>query len=164
MKMLIIQTGGTIDKDYPKLSGGYAFEFSEEMAAKRILNNVNHDIDFEFISVCKKDSLDLTDFERTEIRKVILSSSFDRIIITHGTDTIVNTAFFLADIRDKIIVLTGSFKPERFIDSDASFNLGMAVGAAQCLPYGIYLAINARIFEYDKVKRDFQTGRFIDTQ
>jgi L-asparaginase len=162
MKILFIQTGGTIDKDYPKSTKGYAFEISEP-AVKRILEKVNPSFEFEIIPLLQKDSLDITDENRQKIFDTCLSTKDDKIIITHGTDTLIETAKFLSGIKDKTIILTGAIKPERFKDSDAEFNIGAAIGAISVIQAGLYIAMNGRIFEYDKVSRDETTGKFVDT-
>ncbi|MDO9575611.1 MAG: asparaginase domain-containing protein, partial [bacterium] len=91
MKITFIQTGGTIDKDYPKLAKGYGFEIGEP-AVKRILEKVNPNFGFEIISILKKDSLDITDEDREKIYEVCVKADSDKIIITHGTDTMIETA------------------------------------------------------------------------
>jgi len=118
MKITFIQTGGTIDKDYPKGIEGYAFEISEP-AVKRILKNLNPTFEYEVLSICKKDSMDITEEDREIIYRACKEQENDKIIITHGTDTIIETAIKLSDINDKVIILTGSMKPEKFSDSDA---------------------------------------------
>ena len=159
MKIVFIQTGGTIDKDYPKATGGYAFEIGEP-AVKRILQRVNPNFDFEVISVLTKDSLDITEDDRMKIRDACEKTAVDKIVVTHGTDTMIETAEKLSSIKGKVIVLTGAMKPERFVDSDASFNLGSAVGAVNVLQNGVYISMNGRIYPWNKVKRDSHTGQF----
>jgi len=161
MKVLFIQTGGTIDKDYPKTTKGYAFEISEP-AVKRILVKVNPSFDYEILSVLKKDSMDINDEDRDKIYKVCKESKIDKIVITHGTDTMIETAQKLSSIKDKTIIITGAMRPEQFSNSDASFNIGMAVGALNILKSGIYIAMHGRVYSWDKVKRDMKTGQFIE--
>ncbi len=161
MKITFIQTGGTIDKDYPKTTGGYAFEISEP-AVKRILERLNPSFEYEIISLCKKDSQDITEEDREKIYKTCKELENDRIIITHGTDTLIETAEKLKDIKDKVIIFTGSFKPEKFTDSDAPINVGVAIGAVNILKDGIYIAMNGSIYTCDKVMRDSKTGKFIE--
>jgi len=161
MKIVFIQAGGTIDKDYPKTRKGYAFEIAEP-AVKRILEKVHPNFDFEVISLLKKDSLDMTDEDRAIIHQACLRADADKIVITHGTDTMIETARKLSGIKNKVIVLTGALKPEKFSDSDASFNVGAAVGAINLLTSGVYIAMNGRIFPWNKVKRDKQTGHFVE--
>lgn len=144
MKILFIQTGGTIDKDYPKTSGGYAFEISEP-AVERIMKRAKPDFEYEIISVCRKDSIDLTADDRLKLLEICSASQYEKIIITHGTDTIKETARFLSDIKDKTIVLTGAFRPEHFKDSDADFNMGTAVGALTLLKNGVYIVLTGTI-------------------
>ena len=159
MKIAFIQTGGTIDKDYPKATGGYAFEIAEP-AVKRILQRVNLNFDWEIISILRKDSQDITEEDRQKIRDACENNAADKIIVTHGTDTMIETAEKLSNIKDKVIVLTGAMKPEKFADSDASFNLGVAVGAINILEQGVYIAMNGKVYRWNKVKRDSQTGQF----
>ena len=161
MKITFIQTGGTIDKDYPKLAKGYGFEIGEP-AVKRILEKVNPNFGFEIISILKKDSLDITDEDREKIYEVCVKADSDKIIITHGTDTMIETAKKLSEIKNKVIILTGAMKPEKFSDSDASFNIGTAIGAVNILENGVYIAMNGRIYSWDRCKRDLKTGQFIE--
>jgi L-asparaginase len=160
MKIVFIQAGGTIDKDYPRTQKGYAFEIREP-AVKRILEKVHPSFDFEVISVLKKDSLDMTEKDRDRILEACQKTDTDKIVVTHGTDTMIETAKKLSGIENKAIVLTGAMKPEKFSDSDASFNVGAAVGALNVLSRGVYIAMNGRILLWDKVKRDERTGRFV---
>lgn len=161
MKVTFIQAGGTIDKDYPKAVGGYCFEIGEP-AVKRILRRVNPNFGFEVVTVLRKDSLDITEEDRRKIRDACLNAGGDKIIITHGTDTMLETARELSGIKNKVIILTGASRPERFKDSDADFNLGTAVGAANVLNEGVYVAMNGRVYPWDKVERDKETGRFVE--
>ncbi len=162
MKITFIQTGGTIDKDYPKTMKGYAFEISEP-ATKRILQKVAPNFDFEIVSVLKKDSLDITEADRIKICGACQETKTDKIIITHGTDTMIETAKTLREIKNKVIILTGAMRPEKFSDSDASFNLGAAIGAANILKNGVYIAMSDRIYPWNRVKRNSETGQFIDS-
>jgi L-asparaginase len=160
MKILFIQTGGTIDKDYPRQIKGYAFEISEP-AVKQILERINPSFEYEVISLLKKDSMDLTVKDKKKIFETCAEADTDKIIITHGTDTMLETAKFLSEVEKKTIILTGAFKPEKFTNSDADFNVGVAVGAVNVLGYGVYLAMNGRVHKHDKVKRDKLTGKYI---
>lgn len=161
MKIVFIQTGGTIDKDYPKTRKGYAFEIAEP-AIKRILQKANPNFDFEIIPLLKKDSLDITDDDRKKIYEVCQKANSDKIVITHGTDTIIETARRLSDIKNKVVVLTGAMRPEKFSDSDASFNVGTAIGAINILRNGVYVAMNGRIYPWHDVKRNLEIGQFIE--
>jgi L-asparaginase len=161
MKIVFIQTGGTIDKDYPKTTKGYAFEISEP-AVRRILDKLNPSFEYEVLSVLKKDSLDITKEDREKILKICKDSNSNKIIITHGTDTMLETAKILSIIKDKTIVITGAMRPERFSNSDAPINIGMALGAVNALEKGIYIAMHGRVISWDKCKRDMKTGQFIE--
>lgn len=161
MKIVFIQTGGTIDKDYPKTKKGYAFEIAEP-AVKRILQKVNPNFDFEIIPLLKKDSLDITEEDRKKIHQACQKANSDKIVVTHGTDTIIETAKKLSDIKNKVVVLTGAMRPEKFSDSDASFNVGTAIGAINVLENGVYIAMNGRIYPWHDVKRSSKTGQFIE--
>lgn len=160
MKILFIQTGGTIDKDYPKTNLGYAFEITDP-AVNRVLPKVNPSFEYEVISVCKKDSTELTEEDREKICKVCLESSLDKIVITHGTDTMIETAKKLSDISNKTIIITGAIRPQMFSNSDADFNLGLAVGGVQTLANGVYIAMHGQIIPWQKCVRDPETGKFI---
>jgi len=161
MKILFVQTGGSIDKDYPRATKGYAFEITEP-AVKRILQKVKPNFEFEIISVLKKDSLDITEKDREKIHETCKKVDGDKIIVTHGTDTMMETAEKLSDIKDKVIILTGATKPEKFSDSDAQFNIGTAVGAVNVLNNGVHIAMNGRIYPWDSVERNLETGQFIE--
>lgn len=160
MKILFIQTGGTIDKDYPRQTKGYAFEISEP-AVRQILERANPSFEYEIIPLLRKDSLDLTVKDKKKIFEECEKADTDKIVITHGTDTMIETAVFLSEIKKKTIIITGAFKPEKFSNSDADFNVGAAVGALNTLENGIYIAMNGNIFRYDEVRRDKETGKFI---
>ena len=161
MKLTFIQTGGTIDKDYPKTTKGYAFEIAEP-AVKRILEKLNPAFEYEVISALKKDSLDITEQDREKILKVCKNTNSKKIIITHGTDTMLETAKVLSEIKDKTIIITGAMRPERFSNSDAPVTVGMAIGAVNVLESGIYIAMHGKILSWDKCKRDMKTGQFIE--
>jgi len=162
MHILFIQTGGTIDKDYPKTVKGYGFEITEA-SVKRILKKLNTAFDYEIKSVLKKDSLDITNEDRQKLTDICRKVDSDKIIITHGTDTIIETARQLSIIKNKTIILTGAFLPERFKDSDADFNIGTAVGAMGHIPLGVYIAMNGMVYRYNEVKRNIKTGKFEKT-
>ena len=143
MKITFIQTGGTIDKAYPstETTHGYNFEIGDP-AFLSILQKINHTFEFENLSVVRKDSLDFTDADRQEVLDAVQRVQNDHVIITHGTDTIYQTAEALSVIMNKKIILTGAMLPAEFSRSDAMFNLGMAVGAIQTLQfYGVYIAL-----------------------
>lgn len=157
MTITLIQTGGTIDKDYPKSIKGWAFEIGEP-AFLRIIEKLPKSIDWEIIPLLKKDSTEITNDDRNEIFKTCQASSNTRIIITHGTDTLLETALSLAPIKNKTIVITGAMRPERFSNSDADLNFGMALAGVQTLSHGIYIAIQGMISPFEKLNRDLETG------
>jgi L-asparaginase len=162
MRILFIQTGGTIDKDYPRKVGGYLFEISEA-AAKRILSRANPGFEYEFVTLMRKDSLDMTLEDRRKIVEYCQNSPAKKILITHGTDTMAETAKLLTNsVRDKAVVLTGAIRPERFYDSDSDFNLGTALGALNVLDKGVYVAMNGVLFPGDKCMKDRETGKFVE--
>jgi L-asparaginase len=160
MKILIISTGGTIDKDYPRRTGGYAFEFGEP-AAKRLMDNVETNHELKYQTAFQKDSLDITTEDRHVLARLINESSDEAFIVTHGTDSMIETAKFLGqNCPGKLIVLTGSARPERFKNSDASFNLGSAFSAVGLLENGVWISMNGSVFPAKTVKRDPETGKF----
>ena len=161
MKILFISTGGTIDKDYARKAKTYNFEISEP-AVKRVLEIVNPNFDYEIKSILKKDSLDITDEDRQMIFNEVKKAKEDKIIITHGTDTIINTAEKFNNIKDKTIVLVGSGIPEKFAQSDAQFNIGFAVGVLSILSNGVYIAMSGRIYKWDEVRKEQNNGQFVE--
>lgn len=160
MKMIFIQTGGTIDKDYPRPTEGYAFEIGEP-AVRRILERANPNFEYEVVCLLTKDSLDITDQDRERLYETCRATDADKIVITHGTDTMLETAERLSSIEDKVIVLTGAVRPEKFSDSDAPFNLGTAVGAIGVLEDGVYIAMNGGVYPWGRVRRNPETGQFV---
>lgn len=162
MKILFIQTGGTIDKDNPRIKKSYQFVIADP-AFERILKIVQPNFPFKTLTLLKKDSLDLTVSERKKIAKACRDAKEDHIIITHGTDTFIETAKYIAELKlPKKIILTGSIMPERFINSDASFNVGVAIGGIQYIENGVYIAMNGRIYDWDKCKKNDEC-RFVDS-
>lgn len=160
MKILFIQTGGTIDKDYPKSSGGYAFEFGEP-ATQRMLDRLNPSFEYEIITAFQKDSLEITEDDRKQLLSLIKSREERKIIITHGTDTLIETARFLDGRFPQVcIVLTGSMRPERFSNSDAPINLGMALATVQSQAEGIYICMHGKVKLAAEIQRDPNTGMF----
>jgi L-asparaginase len=161
MRILFIQTGGTIDKDYPKTSRGWAFEI-DQPASERILKLLNPSFNYEVHTVCRKDSLELTQDDRQQMVDHINNHLADAYIITHGTDTIPETAQFIdARIKDKRIIITGAMRPERFTNSDAAINLGVAIGAAGTVAEnGVYIAMHGVVKPIDNSNRDQETGKY----
>lgn len=156
-KVIIIATGGTFDKVYYDALSDYRIG---EPQIEWILRQANVNFAYEIHSLIKKDSLDIEQQERLLIRHRIEKSAHQHFLITHGTDTMADTAQTLAGLDNKTIVLTGAMQPARFRDSDACFNVGFAAAATLLLPAGVYLAINGEIFTPDKVRKNRQHGRF----
>lgn len=153
----ILTTGGTIDKVYFDKKSNYEVgdPFVEEL-----LRKMNVNISFKVKSLMKIDSLDMTDIHREEILNYIKNSNANNFLITHGTDSIVETAIYLKKISDKTIVLTGSLKPAIFIDNDAIFNVGSALTSAQILKNGVYIVINGQVFNPDNVRKNLDKNIF----
>lgn len=148
-----IQMGGTIDKCYPatETTHGYNFEIGSP-AFTRILERVAPDGSrWDVWLALREDSLDITDKQRQAVRRRISNNNFRKIVITHGTDTIRKTAEVLSVFGSyRTIVLTGAMQPELFRDSDADFNLGMAVAAVKILPPGVYIALSANVVSWEE--------------
>jgi L-asparaginase len=156
-KLLIITTGGTIDKIYFDDKSDYQIG---DPQISQILHAVHVAFDFEVSALMRRDSLHLDDSERKLIRDAVAASEVNHVLITHGTDTMVETAAVLQDIDGKTIVLTGALNPARFRDSDAVFNIGCAVGAAQSLPPGVYIVMNGKVWDPEKVRNNRHDNRF----
>jgi L-asparaginase len=157
MKLSIYTMGGTIDKVYFDDLSDY--EVGEPQAGE-ILKEAKAAVEFTVNEVVRKDSLHLTAEDREVLRSRITSDAQRFILITHGTDTMADTAQALMGIKDKVIVFTGALSPARFKGSDASFNVGCAVGAVQALPPGVYICMNGQVFEAGKVRKNRDAGRF----
>lgn len=156
-KLLIITTGGTIDKIYFDDKSDY--QVGEPQIADT-LKAMNVAFSFEVRALMRKDSLHLDEADRTRIRAAVLASDTRHVLITHGTDTMVQTARALAGIADRCIVLTGALHPARFRDSDAVFNIGCALGAVQCLDAGVWIVMNGRVWDPGKVVKNVAENRF----
>jgi L-asparaginase len=157
LPITIYTTGGTIDKVYFDAKGGY--EVGAPMV-RQILEHGRVNGEIPIVELLRKDSLEMTAADRIAIRDAIAASSATRVVVTHGTDTMVETALALQGIAGKTIVLTGALQPARFADSDAEFNLGLAIGAVQALPAGVYIAANGRVFPADAVRKNTKLNRF----
>ncbi len=155
--ILIFTTGGTIDKVY--FDAKSDFQVGEPQIAE-ILKTVNIAATYRVETLFRKDSLDLTDDDRAYIAERVRQTPCQNILITHGTDTMVDTAQSLQDAVDKTIVLVGSLTPARFKHTDAEFNIGFAIAAVQALRPGVYLAMNGRIFDPQKVRKNREMNRF----
>ncbi|HTD29285.1 MAG TPA: asparaginase domain-containing protein [Xanthomonadaceae bacterium] len=158
--LCIVTTGGTIDKVY--FDDKSDFQVGDPQIG-RILDELGVAFRFSVIPILRKDSLHITAADRELLRATISAQPARHVLVTHGTDTMVDTAKVLASIVDKTIVLTGALNPARFRGSDADFNIGTAVGAVQCLPPGVYIAMNGRIWDPLKVRKNVAANRFEST-
>ena len=155
-ELLIVTTGGTIDKVY--FDDKSDFQVGEPQIG-RILEELGVAFRFRVIPILRKDSLHLTDADRGLIRATIAAQPTGHVLITHGTDSMVETARALEGL-DKTIVRTGALNPARFRGSDAEFNIGTAVGAVQSMPSGTWIAMNGRIWDPAKVRKNVDANRF----
>jgi L-asparaginase len=154
----IFVTGGTFDKEYNELTGELFFK---ETHLPEMLQRSRSTLDVTVRTLMMIDSLNMTDEDRELIAHQCRSATEDKLIITHGTDTMDVTARVLAEkVPGKTIVLTGAMIPYKFGSSDGFFNLGGALAFAQILPPGVYLAMNGRNFTWDNVRKNRQTGQF----
>lgn len=156
--VLVLTTGGTFDKIY--FDAKSTFEVGSSMVGE-LLAQAQVTLPFELVELMRKDSLELTDADRDRIREAVVTSSHRPVVITHGTDTMTDTAAALEGIDGRTIVLTGALAPARFAETDAVFNLGMAFAAAQALPAGVYIAMNGTLFDAAKVRKDRDQNRFV---
>lgn len=156
----IFATGGTFDKEYNMLTGELFFKdthLDELLQKGRCMAPTN------IQTVMMIDSLEMNDTHRTTIALHCNSCTEDKIIITHGTDTMTHTAEFLAEkVKNKTVVLTGAMIPIKFGSSDGLFNLGCAIAFVQALPSGVYVAMNGRVFTAGNVRKNKETGSFED--
>ncbi|MGC9324875.1 MAG: asparaginase domain-containing protein [Desulfomonilia bacterium] len=157
MKIKFIAVGGTIDKIYFDQKSDYKVG---RPGVFEILKEANVTFEYECESILRKDSLDMTDEDRRHVYDMISRDENRYIVVTHGTDTMIDTARMLKGIPGKVIILTGSMQPARFKWSDAEFNVGTAVGAVQTLPEGVYIAMNGRILNPDQVRKNRKHNRF----
>jgi L-asparaginase len=156
-QLTIVTTGGTIDKVYFDDKSDYQIG-SPQIAD--ILKQLGVAFQFEVIPILRKDSLHVTDEDRALMRSTIEAQPHRHVLVTHGTDTMVETARVLAGIAGKVIVLTGALNPARFQGSDAVFNIGCAVGAVQTLADGVYIAMNGRVWDPSTVRKNRDANRF----
>lgn len=156
--ILVLTTGGTIDKQYFDVLSAY--EITDTVVARLLeVARVTHP--FRIEELMRKDSLDLDDADRADLAAHVAGTAATRIVITHGTDTMTDTAKLLARIAGKTVVLTGALAPARFAESDAAFNLGMAFATAQTAPPGIYITMNGSVFNALAVRKDREHGVFL---
>lgn len=159
--LVFITTGGTFDKEYGRGAGVRSLSFGPASAVLDTFRRVIIPPDWQVQPLLAKDSLDLTDNDRAVILAACEAAPCNAIVITHGTDTMIETASFLAPQRlRKTIVLTGAAQPARMKDSDADFNLGFAAAAALTRPPGVYVAMNGNIFAWNGCRKNPETGVF----
>lgn len=157
-RLKIITTGGTIDKLYFDDASEYKIGMP---VIGELLKSYNVAFKFEVLSLMKKDSLHMNDDDRDLIKKVIEKSDEEHFIITHGTDSMVDTAHYLEEIEGKTIVLTGALTPAKFQNTDAIFNIGCAISAVQTLKHGAWVVMNGRVWHPDQVKKSRDENRFV---
>jgi L-asparaginase len=156
--ILVLTAGGTIDKQY--FDALSAYQITNTMVGRLLeLGRVTRS--YRVKEILRKDSLDMTLEDRERLVEEVRGATESRIVVTHGTDTMTDTAKVLSVFTHKTIVLTGALTPARFSDSDASFNIGMAFAAAQLASPGVYIAINGSVFGGDEVVKDREVGGFV---
>ncbi len=153
----IFTVGGTIDKIYFDQKSAYQVG---DPKIVEVLQEANVTVEFDNETIMQKDSLDMNENDRQIILEKVSLAPHKQIIITHGTDTMIDTAKTLSVIKNKTIVLTGSMQPARFKNSDAAFNIGCAIIAVQTLPHGVYLTMNGKIFNPFSTRKNVDMNRF----
>jgi L-asparaginase len=158
MRIRVLVTGGTFDKEYDEINGRLYFK---DTHVPEMLRLGRCKLDVEVRTLMMIDSLDMKDSDRKLILENCLAADEERIVVTHGTDTLEQTARVLGPaIRDKTVVITGAMIPYKFGSSDGLFNLGSALALVQTLPHGVYVAMNGRILGWSNVTKDRRTGEF----
>jgi L-asparaginase/archaeal Glu-tRNAGln amidotransferase subunit D len=158
--ILVVTTGGTIDKQYFDALSEY--QIAESVMEKLLTTSrVTHP--FRIVELMRKDSLELTDADRSLIKDTIAAAPEERVVVTHGTDTMTDTAKVLSLVSGKTIVLCGALAPARFAESDALFNLGMAFACCQAAKPGVWITMNGSVFNGLEVRKDRAAGRFVET-
>ncbi|MBL4673646.1 MAG: asparaginase [Arenicella sp.] len=157
MKIHVFCVGGTIDKIYFDAKSEYEVGAP---AIRKMLLQIAVNLDIEVTSLMAKDSLEMTDEDREIIAQAVKSCEADKIIITHGTDTMPDTARSLGELSNKVVVLTGALAPAIFKDSDAMFNVGGALAAVQALDKGVYIVMNGELFDATNVRKDVENNCF----
>lgn len=160
MKIRLLVTGGTFDKEYNELEGSLFFQ---DTHLPEMLRLGRCQLDLEIERLLMIDSLEMTDAHRERILQACLAARGERIVITHGTDTMEVTARYLGErVKGQTIVLTGAMVPYTFGSSDGLFNLGSALAFAQSMPEGVYVAMNGRCFDWNNVHKNRATGCFVE--
>jgi L-asparaginase len=157
MSLKIITTGGTIDKIY--FDAKSEFQVGDPQIGE-VLKEANISVEYEITPLLRKDSLDLTDDDRDRIYEAVNASTQRRIVVTHGTDTMVDTAKVLKKAKGKVIVLTGAMQPAKFRFTDAVYNIASAITAVQLLSDGVYISMNGRIFDPERAVKNAALNRF----
>jgi L-asparaginase len=157
MKIKFFTTGGTIDKVY--FDAKSEFEVGPPQVLE-VVKDAHVTFEFDIESILRKDSLDMTDADRQLVRQKVSNEASQFIVVTHGTDTMVETAKALQGIPGKTIVLTGSMQPARFRVTDAVFNIGAAIGAVQSLPPGVYIVMNGQVFDPGRARKNLDQNCF----
>ncbi len=157
MTIQILTTGGTIDKVY--FDANSKFEIGDSLLPELLAESNIHE-GYAIRELMRKDSLELTDDDRDGILEAVKQTEDSRIIITHGTDTMAQTAQVLKTLPDRTIVLTGAMQPARMRRTDAIFNIGFAWAAARLLPPGVYIAMNGEVFEAGAVRKNLEAQKF----
>jgi len=158
MNIKIFVTGGTFDKEYNELEGTLFFK---ETHLPEMLKLARSKLKIDISTLMMIDSLDMTDADRKIILERCKKTKEDKILITHGTDTMIETAKVLSSsIKNKTIVLTGAMIPYKFGSSDGLFNLGSSLAFVQTLPQGVYISMNGKYFRWDNLKKNKQTSMF----
>ena len=158
MKIRIFVTGGTFDKTYNELKGALYFKDSH---LPEMLKLARSKCNVEIRTLMMVDSSEMTDSDRMLIAEQCRMAPEDHIIITHGTDTLVETAQFLGrHLNNKTIILTGAMVPYSFGSSDGLFNLGSSLAFVQTLPKGVYVSMNGKYFNWDNVRKNWDKGEF----
>ena len=158
MRIRLYVTGGTFDKEYNELEGTLFFK---DTHIREMLKLGRCGVDVEIRTLMMIDSQEMTGVDREMIRKSCAECETDRIVITHGTDTMAETAGFLGEtVTGKTVVLTGAMVPYTFGSSDGLFNLGSALAFAQCLPPGVYVVMNGRVFDPRRARKNPELDRF----
>jgi L-asparaginase len=162
MKVHVLVTGGTFDKEYDEITGRLYFLHTH---LPEMLRLGRSRVELEITTLMMLDSLDMSERDRALIVDRCRSLPESRIVVTHGTDTIVETARAIAAASlDKTVVLTGAMVPYAFGSSDGLFNLGSALSFVQVLPPGVYVAMNGRSFHHDRVRKNRDTGMFEEVE
>jgi len=161
MKIKVFTAGGTIDKIYREERGTLNFSFGKQAIKEMGEHKLKLNMDYDIERLLAKDSLEMNDTDRELIKEACQDSVAKKILITHGTDTMIETARVLSSIKGKAIILTGASQPYRFRESDAEFNIGVAFGALNILNDGVYIAMNGRVYEWDKCQKT-SDGQFVE--